>query len=291
MAANRFNAYSRLGIGVGLRAPHLEDLRAAGKPAPLDWLEILSENFTVRGGRPLRTLEEVGTSFPLVAHGVALYVGSAQGLDREHLAELRALVARVRPPWMSDHLCWGSVDGQLSHDLLPLPYTEEAVRVCVENIRRAQGELEVPFLIENVSSYAELRSSTMSEHQFLSEVAERADCGILLDVNNVYVSSVNHGFDPREYLRAIDPARVGQLHLAGHARYEGFIIDTHDQPVAEAVWQLYAETLERLGPTPTLLEWDSQLPTFAGLLEEAAKAERIWREVAERAEQEVTRAS
>lgn len=291
MAANRFNAYSRLGIGVGLRAPHLEDLRAAAQPAPLDWLEILSENFTVRGGRPLHTLEEVGARFPLVAHGVALYVGSVQGLDREHLAELRALVARVRPPWMSDHLCWGSVDGQLSHDLLPLPYTEEAVRVCVENIRRAQGELEVPFLIENVSSYAELRSSTMSEHQFLSEVAERADCGILLDVNNVYVSSVNHGFDPREYLRAIDPARVGQLHLAGHARYEGFIIDTHDQPVAEAVWQLYAETLERLGPTPTLLEWDSQLPTFAGLLEEAAKAARIWREVAERSEQEVPRAS
>jgi hypothetical protein len=180
---------------------------------------------------------------------------------------------------VSDHLCWGSVDGQVSHDLLPLPYTDEAVRVCAQNIRRVQDALEVPFLIENVSSYAEFRSSTMTEWQFLSEVAERADCGILLDVNNIYVSSVNHGFDPRAYLRAIDPARVGQLHLAGHARHDGFIIDTHDAPVADPVWELYAETLERLGPTPTLLEWDAQLPTYAGLLAEAQKAADVFERV------------
>ena len=279
MSANRFNAHSALGVGVGLRAPHLDDLFAAPEKLPLDWFEIIAENFMVDGGRPLQTLEQVRSRYPVIPHGVSTYVGSAQGLDPAHLRRLKALVRRIEAPWVSDHLCWGAVDGHTSHDLLPLPYTSEVARLCAANIRQVQDVLEVPFVIENVSSYAEFRASTMTEWQFVTEVAERADCGLLLDVNNVYVSSVNHGFDPRTYLAAIPAERVAQLHLAGHARFESFIIDTHDAPVADAVWQLYAETLARLGPTPTLLEWDAQLPTFAELLAEAGKAAKLLAEV------------
>jgi uncharacterized protein len=273
MAANRFNAHARLGVGVGLRAPHVEDVLA--ERPPIGWFEIVAENFMVDGGRPLDTLARVGAHYPIIPHGVALYVGAAQGLDPAQLARWKALIGRVRPPWISDHLCWGSVDGGTSHDLLPLPYTPEVAALCAEAIRRVQGTLEVPFAIENVSSYAEFVDSTMTEWQFVAEVAERADCGILLDVNNVYVSSVNHGFDPRAYLAAIPAERVAQLHLAGHAPQRGFIIDTHDRPVADPVWQLYAETVARLGPTPTLIEWDAQLPSLAALCAEAARAAAI----------------
>jgi len=273
MSANRFNAHARLGVGLGLRAPHVAQVLAE-RPA-IDWFEVVAENFMVDGGRPRDTLERVTACYPVIPHGVALYLGAAQGLDRAHLARWKALVARVRPPWISDHLCWGSVDGGTSHDLLPLPYTPEVARLCAAAIREIQDTLEVPFAVENVSSYAEFRGSTMPEWAFLAEVAEKADCGILLDVNNVYVSSVNHGFDPRAYLAAIPAERVAQLHLAGHAAQHGFIIDTHDRPVAEPVWQLYAETIARLGPTPTLLEWDAELPSLAALAAEAARAAAI----------------
>jgi uncharacterized protein len=273
MSANRFNSGVPLGVGVGLRSPYVEHV--VNTRPPLDWFEVIAENFMVEGGRPLETLERIGAHYPLVPHGVAMYLGSAQGLDRAHLQRWKQLVRRLRPPWASDHLCWGSVDGGTSHDLLPLPYSTEVAALCAEAIRQVQDTLELPFAIENVSSYAEFRGSTMTEWQFLVEVAERADCGILLDVNNVYVSSVNHGFDPREYLRAIPVERVAQVHLAGHAPQQGFLLDTHDRPVAEPVWQLYAETIARLGPTPTLLEWDAELPSFDELLVEASKAAAI----------------
>ena len=270
MAGNRFNAHSELGIGVGLRAPHLADILAE-RPA-VDWFEIISENYMVDGGRPLRMLDRILAEYRVVQHGVGLYLGSAQGVCRDHLRRLRALVRRTGTPWISDHLCWGSVDGATSHDLLTLPYTREVARRCAEAIRIARDELEVPFAVENVSSYAEYRASAMTEWQFLTEVVEAADCGILLDVNNIYVSSVNHGFDPLAYLDGIPHERVAQIHIAGHARHDRFIIDTHDHPVAPPVWQLYARAVERCGPTPTLLEWDARLPPFDEVLAEARKA-------------------
>jgi uncharacterized protein len=277
MSANRFNSHSQLGVGIGLRAPHVEHVLAE-LPA-VDWFEIVAENFMVEGGRAFDTLDRVRPHYPLLPHGVAMYVGAAQGVDRAHLRRWKELVRRIEPPWMSDHLCWGSVDGRSSHDLLPLPYTGEVAKLCAAAIREVQDTLELPFAIENVSSYAEFRDSTMTEWQFLVEVAEQADCGILLDVNNVFVSSVNHGFDPRAYLRAIPSERVAQIHLAGHAAHHGFIIDTHDRPVAEPVWQLYQETLAQLGPTPTLLEWDSQIPSFQEIQAESAKAAAILAQV------------
>lgn len=273
MSANRFNRHSALGVGVGLRGAHVEHVLTT---APVvDWFEIVAENFIADGGRPRDTLERVGARYPVIPHGVSLYVGSADGVDRDHLRRLKALARRVDAPWVSDHLCWGSVDGRTSHDLLPLPYTRGVARLCARAIREVQDTLEVPFAIENVSSYAEYRASTMTEWEFLAEVADQADCGILLDVNNIYVSSVNHGFDARVYLAAIPVERVAQLHLAGHAPHDGFIIDTHDRPVAAPVWDLYAETLARLGPTPTLLEWDAALPSFEEVQAEAAKAAAI----------------
>jgi uncharacterized protein len=270
MAGNRFNAYSDLGVGVGLRGPHLRDI--LDRTPPVGWFEIIAENYLGDGGRPLHMLDRVMASYPVVQHGVSLYLGSAQGLDREHLRRLKALVRRTGTPWMSDHLCWGSVDGMTSHDLLPLPYTPEVARRAADAIRMVQDTLEIPFAVENVSSYAEYRASTMTEWEFVTEVAERADCGILLDVNNIYVSSVNHGFDPLAYLDGVPHGRVAQIHLAGHARHDRFIIDTHDHPVADPVWDLYARAIERCGPTPTLLEWDARLPSLDELLAEAAKA-------------------
>lgn len=272
MSGNRFNGHSNLGIGIGLRAPHLEHILS--ERPEVSWFEVISENYMVDGGPALRRLDRILEQYRVVQHGVGLYVGSAQGVDRDHLRRLKALVRRTRSPWVSDHLCWGSVDGAFSHDLLPLPYTRRAIERAVEGIRAVRDALEVPFVIENVSSYAEFRDSTMTEWEFLSEVAERADAGILLDVNNVYVSSVNHGFDPMLFVESIPHARVAQLHIAGHARYEKFVIDTHDHPVIDPVWRLYARAIELCGPTPTLLEWDARIPSFDEVHAEAQKANR-----------------
>ncbi len=272
MAGNRFNAFSSLGVGLGLRTVHyphiLEHWPAVG------WFEIISENFLVDGGRPLAILDRILEHYPVVQHGVSMYLGSADPLDRSHLARLKALVRRTRTPWLSDHLCWGSVDGRYTHDLLPMPYTWEAVRTTAQKIRQAQDTLEVPLVVENVSSYAEFVDSTMTEWEFLGEVVERAGCGILLDVNNIYVTSQNHGFDPFEYLEAVPAHRVAQIHIAGHSRLEKYLLDTHDHPVLDPVWALYGRALERCGPTPTLLEWDERIPPFAELHREALKAER-----------------
>ena len=275
---NRFNAYSNLGIGVGLRGPHIEHILTE-KPT-VDWFEVISENYML-GGRAFHHLERIQEQYQVVQHGVGLYIGSATGLDAAHLQRLKSLVRRTKTPWISDHLCWGSVDGTVSHDLLPLPYTREAIDRAVENVRHAQGVLEVPFAVENVSSYAEFQDSTMTEWEFLSEVVERADAGILLDVNNIYVSSVNHGFNPFDYLENIPHERVAQIHIAGHARYERFIIDTHDHPVISPVWDLYARAIELCGPTPTLLEWDARIPPFEEVHAEALKAKRYWQHVSE----------
>jgi uncharacterized protein (UPF0276 family) len=270
MPANRFNGFTDYGVGIGLRIPHYQHILSR-KPV-VDWFEIISENYMVDGGRPLRILDDILDQYRVVQHGVSMYFGSAQPLSREHLGRLKTLVKRTKTPWLSDHLCWGSVDGSYSHDLLPIPYTFEAVRVTAERIRQAQDFLEVPIAVENVSSYAEFHESQMTEWEFLNEVVEKADCGILLDVNNIYVSSQNHTFDPFDYVNSVPAERVAQIHVAGHSKFEKYILDTHDHPVLDPVWDLYARAIERCGPTATLLEWDDNIPSFDEVHGEALKA-------------------
>lgn len=272
MPANRFNGFTDLGIGIGLRIPHYKHI-FSHKPV-VDWFEIISENFMVEGGRPLAVLDQILERYRVVQHGVSMYFGSADRLNREHLRRLKALVKRTRTPWLTDHLCWGSVDGRYTHDLLPMPYTFEAARITARKIREARDFLEVPIAVENVSSYAEFHISQMTEWEFLNEVVERADCGILLDVNNIYVSSRNHSFDPYEYLNSVPAERVAQIHIAGHSRFEKYILDTHDHPVIDPVWALYDHATKRCGNTATLLEWDDHIPSFETVQAEAMKAER-----------------
>jgi len=273
MPANRFNGFTSYGVGIGLRIPHYQHIFE--REPVVDWFEIISENFMVEGGRPLAVLDRILERYRVVQHGVSMYFGSAEPLNREHLRRLKALVKRTRTPWLSDHLCWGSVDGRYTHDLLPMPYTFEAAEVTARKIREARDFLEVPIAVENVSSYAEFHVSEMSEWEFLNEVVERADCGILLDVNNIYVSSQNHDFDPFDYLNAVPPERVAQIHVAGHSKYEKYILDTHDHPVIDPVWKLYERAIARAGVTATLLEWDDRIPSFDEVHAEARKAERF----------------
>ncbi len=272
MPRNRFNGFTDYGVGIGLRIPHYQHI-FAHKP-PVDWFEIISENFMVDGGRPLAMLDQILERYRVVQHGVAMYFGSAEPVNREHLRRLKTLVRRTKTPWLSDHLCWGSVDGRYTHDLLPMPYTFEAAEVTARKIREVRDFLEIPIAVENVSSYAEFHVSEMTEWEFLNEVVERADCGILLDVNNIYVSSQNHDFDPFEYLNAVPAERVAQIHIAGHSKYEKYILDTHDHPVIDPVWKLYERTIERVGHTATLLEWDDRIPSFDEVHAEARKAEK-----------------
>jgi uncharacterized protein len=275
MPANRFNGFTEYGVGIGLRIPHYDHILSQN---PLvDWFEIISENYMVDGGRALEMLDRILEQYRVVQHGVSMYFGSAQPLNREHLKRLKGLTKRTKTPWVSDHLCWGSVDGRYTHDLLPIPYTFEAVGITSENIRRVQDYLEIPVAVENVSSYAEFYESEMTEWEFLSEVVEAADCGILLDVNNIYVSSQNHSFDPYDYVNSIQPERVAQIHIAGHSKFEKYILDTHDHPVLDPVWQLYARAIERFGRTATLLEWDDNIPSFGEVHGEALKANRYLR--------------
>lgn len=277
MPANKYNGFTHWGIGVGLRIPHYSHILS--KKPVVDWFEIISENYMVSGGRPLHTLDQILEQYKVIQHGVALYFGSKEPYDRTQLRKLKELVRRTKTPFLSDHLCWGSVDGTYTHDLLPIPYTFEAVENTAERIRFVQDTLEVPICVENVSSYAEFHASTMTEWEFLSEVAEKADCGILLDVNNIYVSSLNHEFNPQNYLDGIDPSRVGQIHIAGHTKYEKYVLDTHDHPVCEPVWNLYQRAIALCGPTNTLLEWDAKIPSFEELHDEALKAKKFIDEV------------
>jgi uncharacterized protein (UPF0276 family) len=272
MPANRFNGFTDYGVGIGLRVPHYRHI--LDKKPVVDWFEIISENYMIDGGRPLTVLDSILDQYRVVQHGVSMYFGSAEPLAREHLRRLKDLVRRTKTPWLSDHLCWGSVDGTYTHDLLPMPYTFEAARIAAEKIRQAQDFLEVPIAVENVSSYAEYHISEMTEWEFLNEVVEQADCGILLDVNNIYVSSQNHGFDPHTYVNSVPSERVAQIHIAGHSRFEKYILDTHDHPVLDPVWGLYARAIERCGPTATLLEWDDSIPSFDEVHAEALKANR-----------------
>jgi uncharacterized protein len=272
MPANRFNGYKDFGVGIGLRIPHYNHIFE--KKPVVDWFEIISENYMVEGGRQLQVLDQILERYRVVQHGVSMYFGSAEPLNREHLRRLKKLVRRTNTPWLTDHLCWGSVDGRYSHDLLPMPYTFEAAKRTAQKVREARDFLEVPIAVENVSSYAEYHVSEMTEWEFLNEVVEQADCGILLDVNNIYVSSRNHSFDPFEYLRSVPAERVAQIHIAGHSNYEKYILDTHDHPVLDPVWQLYATAIEMVGPTATLLEWDDHIPSFDEVHKEALKAKQ-----------------
>ncbi len=272
MPANRFNGNSDYGVGIGLRVPHYQHIFA--KKPVVNWFEIISENFMVDGGRPLEVLDQILERYRVVQHGVSMYFGSAEPLNRDHLKRLKALVKRTKTPWLTDHLCWGSVDGRYTHDLVPMPYTFEAAKIAAQKIRQVRDFLEVPIAVENVSSYAEFHVSEMTEWEFLNEVVEDADCGILLDVNNIYVSSRNHTFDPFEYLNSVPAERVAQIHIAGHSKYQKYILDTHDHPVIDPVWALYARAIDRAGPTPTLLEWDDRIPSFDEVHREALKARR-----------------
>jgi hypothetical protein len=247
----------------------------AAEAAAVDFFEALSENYMVPGGRPPRVLSEVRARYPVVLHGVSLSIGSSDPLDPAYLDRLADLCRRVEPRWVSDHLCWTGVGGHNAHDLLPLPRTEESLAHTAGRVARVQDRLGRRIALENVSSYLEYRADEMPEHEFLVRLCERADCGILLDVNNVFVSAHNHGLDPDAYLAAIPPERVFQIHLAGHSREGPLWIDTHDHPVCDEVWDLYERAIGRLGPVSTLVEWDDRIPAFEVLEAEAARARAI----------------
>lgn len=265
--------YPSLGFGLGLRVDHYEEILASDPP--IDWLEVLSENYMIEGGRPLAYLTRMRERYPLVMHGVSMSIGSTDPLNRDYLARLKQLADSIEPAWISDHLCWTGVGGTNLHDLMPLPYTEEAVAHVSARVREVQDRLGRRILLENVSSYAEFSASSMSEAQFLAAIAERADSLILLDVNNIFVSSHNHGFDARAYLADIPAERVQQFHLAGHENQGDLIIDTHDAPIIDAVWSLYAEAVRRFGPVSTMIERDDKIPPLAELLEELEIARAI----------------
>jgi uncharacterized protein (UPF0276 family) len=261
------------GFGLGLRPPHYPDI-LGGSPR-IDWFEAISENYMEPGGAPLANLIEVGERFPLVLHGVSLSVGGSDPLDMDYLRRLKALADIVEPAWISDHLCWSRHRGHSSHDLLPLPYTLETVRRLAERIRRVQEFLGRRILMENVSSYLTFRASEMTEWEFLTEVAKAADCLVLLDVNNIYVNAVNHGFDPLDFLDGVPAERVTQIHLAGHRNQGTCIIDTHDAPIVDPVWNLYGEAIRRLGPVPTMIERDDRIPPLAELERELDRARAV----------------
>ncbi len=270
MGYKQRRAIPDLGVGVGFRIPHYATILESHPP--MDWFEVISENFMIRGGKPLTNLEKLRAHYPVVNHGVSLSIGSSAPLDLDYLTRLKALVRKIDPPWCSDHLCWGGTSTVAIHDLLPLPQTTRVVAHVAERIRRVQDFLEKPFAIENVSSYLTYKDSMMEEWDFVSEVAEKADCGILLDCNNIYVSARNHGFDPADYIDAIDGDRVVQMHLAGHTDKGAYVLDTHSDHVREEVWELYRRAIARCGSTSTLIEWDEDIPSFAELSDEAQMA-------------------
>ena len=262
-----------LGFGLGLRTDHYETILSE-KPA-IDWFEVITENYLVPGGKPLYYLDNIREHYPMVMHGVSLSIGSTDPLDMEYLAQVKALANRVQPKWISDHLCWTGIHGKNTHDLLPLPYTKETIAHVVNRIRQVQDFLQQRILIENVSSYVSYKQSEMNEWDFLTEIGNQADCLILLDINNIYVSSVNHGFNPLTYIHSIPTERIYQIHLAGHSDMGDYIIDTHDQDIVDAVWNLYAATIQHHGEISTLIERDDNVPALDYLLKELQHARRI----------------
>jgi len=262
-----------LGFGLGLRVDHYEAI-LADRP-PVDWFEVLTENYLVPWGNPLDYLMRFRERYPLAMHGVSLSIGTTAPLDLDYLRQVKALAARVEPAWISDHLCWTGVAGLNAHDLLPLPYTEEALAHVVGRVRTVQDYLGRRILLENVSSYVAFRDSRLTEWEFLSEIAVRADCLILLDVNNIYVSAVNHEFKALEYLNAIPVDRVQQIHLAGHENRGDYLIDTHDHPVPDPVWELYAAAVRRFGAVSTMIERDDHIPPLTELCAELSHARAL----------------
>jgi uncharacterized protein (UPF0276 family) len=262
-----------LGYGLGLRVEHYQEL--LDHPHGVDWLEIVSENYMVPGGLPLVWLERFRARFPLVMHGVSLSIGGTDPLDDGYLARLDALARRIEPAWVSDHLCWTGVQGVNLHDLMPLPYTEEALDHVVARVRQVQDRLRRRILLENVSSYLRFADAQLEEWEFLAAVAERADCLLLLDINNVYVSARNHGFDPLRYLDGVPVQRVQQFHLAGHEQGEALLVDTHDAPVPSPVWALYEAAVRRFGAVSTMIERDDHMPPLRELVAELDDARRL----------------
>ncbi len=263
-----------LGLGIGLRAPHYPRI-LADRP-PIDWFEIISENFMETGGRPRHILDRIAADYPIVMHGVSLSIGSTDPLDAIYLERLAALADRVGAVWLGDHVCWTGVGGVNGHDLYPMPMNEASLAHLVDRIRRVQDRLGRPLVLENPSTYLEFRSSTIPEAEFIATMAERADCALLLDVNNVFVSARNHGFDPvADYLEIIPLDRVVQIHLAGHCDKGTHILDTHDAPVIDEVWELYRRVIEKGGPCSTLLEWDDSIPDLDTVHAEVLKARRF----------------
>lgn len=262
-----------LGFGLGLRKDHFETILAES-PA-IDWFEILTENYLVAGGKPLYYLDRIRERYPMVMHGVSLSIGGSDSLNQDYLKQLKQLAERINPHWISDHLCWTTHDRINSHDLLPMPYTEEALWHVVERIRQVQGFLNRRILLENVSSYLTYTQSTLTEWEFLSAIANEADCHILLDINNIYVSAYNHGFDPLEYINNIPVERVIQFHLAGHRNHGDYIIDTHDEPIIDPVWNLYEQAVRRFGKVSTMIERDDNIPLLTELLMELQQARRL----------------
>lgn len=265
--------YPHLGYGLGLRAPYYQEIL---KTRPnIDWFEAVTENFLMPGGISLHVLEQIRHSYPCVLHGTSLSLGSVDELNWDYLTRLKELCHRIQPAWVSEHLCWSSVGNTYLHDLLPLPYTKEAINHVVSRIQQVQEFLGRRILIENVSSYVTYKNNEMTEWQFLTEIAERADCLILLDINNVYVSAFNHRFNPLDYINAIPPQRVQQFHLAGHSHYGSYIIDTHDNEIIPDVWNLYKHAVQRFGPVSLLIERDDQFPVFSELLSDLEKAREM----------------
>lgn len=262
-----------LGFGLGLRTDHYETV--LNELPAVDWFEVVSENYMVPGGKPLFYLDQVREHYPIVMHGVSMSLGSTDPLDRKYLKQLKQLAERVKPAWISDHLCWTGVSGTNLHDLMPLPYTEEAIDHVVDRIDQVQDYLGRQMLIENVSSYVTYQQSEMPEWEFLSAIADRADCLILLDINNIYVSAFNHEFDPHEYLANVPAGRVWQHHLAGHSNEGNYIVDTHDEPVVDPVWNLYADAVRRFGSVSTMIERDDNVPEFSELFAELQHARKI----------------
>jgi uncharacterized protein len=273
MLSDGHRTYPHLGFGLGLRVPHYETI--LGTRPNVDWFEVLSENYMVAGGKPLHYLDRIRGRYPVVMHGVSLSIGSADPLNRDYLQQLKSLAERIEPRWISDHLCWTGVGRKNLHDLMPLPYTEEAIEHVVSRVLQVQDFLKRRILLENVSSYVTYGESQINEWEFLGEIAERADCLILLDINNIYVSSYNHEFDPIAYLEGVPAQRVQQYHLAGHSNCGNYIIDTHDDKVIDAVWELYAQAVRRFGPGSTMIERDDNIPALEELLAELAHARRI----------------
>lgn len=264
---------SYLGFGIGLRPKYYQDILDTNPN--IDWFEVVSEDYLVDGGHHLYYLQKIAEKYPIVMHGVSLSIGSCDPIDQDYLNRLRKLAEKVKPAWISDHLCWTGINGINSHDLLPLPYTEEALNHVVRKVKQVQEFLDRQILLENVSSYVSFKNSEMTEWNFLTEVAKRSDCLILLDVNNIYVSAFNHGFNAHEYIDAIPVERVRQFHMAGHSNYDTHIIDTHDHAIISDVWELYGYALKRFGKVSTLIERDDHLPPLEELLAELNHARSI----------------